>query len=919
MPLPKILYLLLFCSPLCYGQSVEFKGKVTDADGTPLESATIYLKTVKDSLVLDYTITDSKGNWEIKIPKLKDTLTFTISYVGKTAYREKLPPGAPGRDFGTIKLEDQPTELDEILIESEAPPVRFKNDTLEFNASSFKVRDDANVEELIKRLPGVSIGQGGVISFNGKQVNQVLVDGKPFFGTDGAVALKDLPAEFIDKVQVTDLKTKEEELTGQKAKGDSASLNLTLKKDKKKGIFGKGGGGYGTNNRYESGVFANYFNDKQRVSLTASSNNINAFGFSLDDASGGRGGIRAMSGAIGGLGGGSGLSVSTSAGVNYTDEFVKDLETTLGYHYSSSDNENRNRSETINYLPEETDPETGQLVDRTYQSNSASASNGTNYSHNFSGDMRFKADSLTTITYMPQYDFSNSSNTSSSQSSSQRLADGALLNESTSQSTGVSNNNTLIGTFNFYRKSATKKGRGISAVLTHNNRSTASQNLNRSNTIAYTYNDGGVQESTDNRNQILNNDNSSNLYLLKLQYLEPVTDLLKLTVSAALTSNKSVNGRQSYDFDSATGGYTIFNDSLSNYQASTTLSATPQIGLMLDKNKVSFSLEGGLRFSGFNNHSVYIGQGFNFNKNYLLPSANMRASYKFEKFKVLDFNYGYIADFPQAQQVLPIKDLSNPLNTFVGNPDLDPNTSHNFRVNYRNFGNGQKAGYSILGGITLHGNQVVQYTTVNASAETETSYRNISGAMNANLGLNWNKFIRKDAYTLSLNFNIYGNYGTNNGYLNGQEYNSKSLLVVPSAFISYNYGELLDITHSYSFSYNEFNYQNYSVNGVSSYMHRASLQTTTYWPKHLVFSNDFSYSYNPQMSGGFSKDFYFWNAGIGYKMYDDKLVLRLKVYDVLNQNKGIQRTVSPTMTVDMENLVLKRYVMFTLAYKLDDF
>src|SRR5690606_11931928 len=152
--------------------------------------------------------------------------------------------------------------------------------TLEFNASSFKVRPDANVETLLKQLPGVEIDEDGKITVNGKEVNQILVNGKPFFDKDGKIALQNLPANIINKVQVTDTKTKKEEISGDKASGNNSSINLTIDEDKNKGVMLKAMAGYGTDERYESSLMLNYFKGDARLSILGSSNNINSVGFS---------------------------------------------------------------------------------------------------------------------------------------------------------------------------------------------------------------------------------------------------------------------------------------------------------------------------------------------------------------------------------------------------------------------------------------------------------------------------------------------------------------------------------------------------------------------------------------------------------------------------------------------------------------
>ena len=275
----------LFCFTANYGQNtVLLKGKIVDKNTSiPLESATIYLKSVKDSTVVDYTISDKNGNFEIKTKKNDKAVYFKVSYISYADYSEKLDNLNKDKDFGFVKLTENASTLNEVIVQSETPPITIKNDTLEFNASSFKVRPDANVEALLKQLPGVEIDEEGKITVNGKEVNNILVNGKPFFGKDGKIATQNLPAEIISKVQVTDTKTKEEELSGQDATSDEKTINLTIQEDKNKGVFGKANVGYGTDERYESSLLFNYFKDTQKISLLGSGNNINSVGFSMDE------------------------------------------------------------------------------------------------------------------------------------------------------------------------------------------------------------------------------------------------------------------------------------------------------------------------------------------------------------------------------------------------------------------------------------------------------------------------------------------------------------------------------------------------------------------------------------------------------------------------------------------------------------
>jgi len=214
--------------------SYTIKGKVvSNSDQLPLESATVYFTTVKDSTVLEYTLTDKNGDF-IFSAKKKDTPVFLkVTFVGFQTFVDEQKDISADKDFKTIHLLESVNELEGVTVKAEDLPIRIKNDTIEFKASLFKVRPDANVETLLKTLPGFEVDNNGKITVNGKEVTQVLVNGKPFFERDGALAIKNLPAEIINKVQVSDFKTKKEEYSKDKASSDNASINLTIDKDKK--------------------------------------------------------------------------------------------------------------------------------------------------------------------------------------------------------------------------------------------------------------------------------------------------------------------------------------------------------------------------------------------------------------------------------------------------------------------------------------------------------------------------------------------------------------------------------------------------------------------------------------------------------------------------------------------------------------
>ncbi len=904
--------LLLLCTALCFSQNVTLTGKVTDPDNLPLESATIYLTSVKDTTVINYTLSDKNGNWEMRARVKDEPIDLKISFIGFTDYKQRLESITEDKDFGTLKMSDRSTELSEVVIESEVPPIRVKSDTLEFNASSFKVLPDANVQALIKQLPGVEIDADGKITVNGKEVNQILVNGKPFFDKDGKVALQNLPAEIIDKVQVTDTKTKKEELTGQAASGNNASINLTIQEDKNKGFFGKFMGGYGTDDRYESSGLINYFKDKRKISVLASSNNINSTGFSMNEIFDSMGGGRNDSYSIvsGIRNNGSGITTSNMLGVNYADEWIENLDSNISYFYTTADTENENRTKQITYLTNNDDDTENSLI-----TESSSSTDNEQYNHNFNTQFEFKIDSTSTIYFDPKFAVSNSKAKNTSQQST-RDQDNILLNESEGATFSDSDNKSFSSSLD-YNKSFNKKGRYLNLSLGNENVVDDGAAFNKSITTFYDNETGDT--TNDNRDQVRYNKQTTDKYGIEVEYAEPITDSLKLLTQLNYGIERNIGNRDGFNFDATTGAYTRLNDSLTNYLASNTYNVTPAVGIEINKSKYSMAISGGTSITNFNNKGSYRGVDYKVNKQYLLPAVNAYLSYRFTKSKSTYIFYNYDVNFPQASQVLPIEDVSNALYTQTGNPDLDPNKSHYFYASFRNFDYATRSGYNFYGGGNVYNSRVVSTTEISNTAKRTTTYTNVSGTYNLWFGGYWSKSIKREGYKLRYSIGLNGGLNLDKGFTNGDLYEANSIRLSPRVNFTWEYGDILTINPSYNFSYNETNYTNYTIDAASYSTHRFNLETTSRWPNHFVFGNDFGYNYNSNLGDGFKKDFYLWNTSLGYNFLNDKLLFKVKVYDVLNQNLGTSRSITPTSVYDQQNIVLKRYMMFSLTYKIEKF
>ncbi len=898
-----ILFLALMLAGLSHAQStLELKGNVLDENKKPIEAATVFLSVLKDSTLIDYTVTNLKGGFSLKVKKQARPVFLKVSMMGYTDYVKQLSELNADLDLGEIKINTVTTDLEELVIVTDIPPIRIKKDTVEFNATSFKVRPDANVEELLKQLPGVEIDADKKITVNGKEVNQILVNGKPFFDEDGKIALQNLPAEIINKIQVSDTKTKKEEFTKKASSSNNVSINLTIDEDKNKGFFGKFMGGYGTDKRYEGSAIANYFKGKQKISVLASSNNINASGFSMDEVFDNMGGGRSRTGSYGASGpGGAGITRSNMLGVNYSDEFIKDLSTAGSYFYNSSDSENKNRSTRINLLP------SGEFT--TY-SNAVTNQNSESHNGNFS--VEYKIDSTATLFIAPKITKSfRASRSSADEYAVDQL--GSRLNESNSTSYSSSNGINFSNQIR-YTKNLKRVGQYFTVALTNQNSVDEGQTRNESETKFFQETD-----KDDFRKQYNVSRTTSDNYGLALEFSQPIVDSLSLEFSLGYDWVKGVQEDQVFDFNEITQGYDRINTDLTNYYDTQTKTIRPTTAIQIAKSKFTLNLTPGLAITQYDVNAIYKEEDINFSKEYILPVMNAFLNYRFNKALSLWGSYQYNVQMPNARAVLDFEDVSNPLNTIVGNPDLSPNKSHSTFLSFRNYDFASRSGYSVYAGGSYFDNQNVTSSIYDENRKRTTTYRELSGAYSYWIGGNWNKSYTIDEHKIRYGLDVRYSLNNSKGFTDGELYEALSNSVSPRVYLSWDYGDFLSIMPSYNYSSNRTKYNNYAVESATTFSHRVNVQATTYWPENWVFGNDFGYTYNSNIAPGFKRDFYLWNTSLSYAFFDKKFMAKVKVYDVLNQNISSTRTIDPTMIIDSENTVLKRYVMFSLTYKIDQF
>ena len=878
-------------------QDFSITGKTIDAQGISLESATVYLEKLSDSSLVTYAITDKDGIFNLEGSSQEKEVNLFISYAGFKPYRKKLSL-EQSLDLGPVKLEVQDNVLDEVLVVANRAPVTIKKDTLEFNAASFATRPDANLEELLKKLPGAEVDSDGAITINGKPVTRILVNGKEFFGDDPKIATKNLPKEIIEKLQVVDTKTKSEEFTGKAGDPDNKTINITIKKDKNKGYFARATAGAGTNDRYEMSGIGNIFRDNERVTILAGSNNINSSGFDFDDVYGmmGRSGARAVeSGNRSG-----GITKSETAGINYSNEWLDKYEFDGDYFFDRSNTDTRTRTERENILP-----------DTTYFLNSESSSNALNDRHRANARIEVEFDTLTRLSFSPRFDTSKLQSTRNSTANSLDGNQDLVNNTFTTDQEDIFNlrvRNNLDFIKRFGNRGAYLR---LDLSQEYNNQENDNLYFSESNF----FNDNPRTETQD---QFIDEDEKEYQYGLGIeQRLVLATDFY-LDLNYNFSSAKSTNSRYVFEADTA-GEYTVRNDSLSSNFEVKTYRNTPSLGLNYDHEGWRINADVGLLNTILKNENLLNPVSFNNTYNNLYIRTGIR--YELQRSKSIYVDYRTNANTPSIRQLQPVPDQTNPLNIIIGNPSLRPAYSHNIGAGFRSFNFGSGGGSGIFSSLSLDftENQVVSVSSVGDDLRRTTTYANVDGAMSASARVFYTKSTRKEEQEFRYRLSLTGSHDKNVGFTNGTLFDSKRLRINPGLRLTYAIQELIDINPSYNLTYNNTKYSINEDRNQEFINHTVGFEATSYWPKNVIFGNDITYNYNGNVSPGFQNSSVLWNSSLGYQFLEEKATLKLKVYDLLDQVVDTQRITGDDYVQDTNSLILTQYAMLSFTYKLSNF
>jgi len=903
--------LALLCATTFYAQSVSYKITGTiqkENDKTLLESATIHLEKIKDSSVVSYTISNDKGHFSLKGKSFEKELRLYVSYIGLKTYSKKISINNKSLNLGDIIMKPEENILDEIVIRSRSP-ITIKKDTLEFNVKSFKTKKDASVEDLLKKLPGVEVDEQGKITVNGKPVNKILVNGKPFFGNDPTIVTKNLTKEIIEKVQITDTKTKSEAFTGQKGDQNSKTINLTIKKENNKGWFGRLAAGTGTDNHYEYAALVNRFDNDRRFSVLLGGNNVNSPGFSFGEiqkmfGSGGNTSVSVSSGggynfSIGGrsFGTGEGIVKSKNSGFTFADEFGKKVDVSADYFFSGSNSTNASISNRENILS------TGR-----YFSNSNSTSNNDYESHSFNTGIEIKVDSTFMINIKPSFTFNKNEGISTNY---QETLDEnrQLTNKSTSNNSLKSTINQFKNNISFSKKFG-KKGAFIGLTINNQFDKTDGESYNNSEIEI-------INSTTIKRNQFSNNNSEYSSFDTRLSYRKPlIAKRLFLDFAYQYSKSNRENVKSTYDFNNNTQDHTDFNTLLSTDFSYKNTKSTPSIQLSFREKKWSLSLKGGYVSRNIESEDK-LRPTLNLSRDFNALEARSWFSYRFKSRARIYSSYSVSNSIPSTSQIQPFVNENNPLNIITGNPNLKPTNNHRYSISYNKYNFQAGTGFFMHARFNSSRNKIVTNTTIDpVNLVRNTTYENVNGNYDVNFGGSYNKKIKLDSInTLKINLGAYYSERKNVYFFNGIKNNSHTKTISPNLGFTLNLKNLIQIQPRYRVSFSKTAFDLNNIEKQNYVTHNLSINTKTLSSKRFEWQNNVRFNHNPNVADGFNKSAWFWNSSLAYSVLNDKGTLKLKVYDLLNQNTNARRIATANYIEDRQSTVLQQYFMLSFSWK----
>ena len=935
------IFFCVLCQSLSAQEVTTFtvRGTLTDSiERQPLDAANVVIVNARDSAYVAGSMSDARGAFEIgRVPAGQYLLV--MSYLG---YETKFKPfsltGTPRTvNLGGVNLFKQDLQLGEVTIEAKFNPIIVKKDTIEYNTSVYKIQDSDVVEDLLRKLPGVEVESDGTVTAGGQQVSRVFVDGKQFFGDDPTVALKNLPANIVDKVQVVDRKSDQAQFTGIEDDNTEKILNLTLRPGNSDGIFGRAMAGYGTDGRYDANGLISYFGGNTQVAALLSTNNTNNLNFTdfMGDVMrsmggggrqpggggpGGGGGGIIMQGPSGGSGGrmgsggggpqmnlniggfnmssgGAGISTATSGGINTNFTLSEKVKLDANYFFNVVDRVTEQESNRLNFVG-----------DSSLNYNQWQLQNRKSQNHRLNFELDYTINEKNSILFRPNLNFGGGSTTSDYDFEALTPSNAMISRGSTnsfSDNTSLSTSGMML-----WRHSFNKPGRTLSVNL---NYGWSDNKANGNNyQINGTFNNN--VEITEIVDQTITNNNHGFNYSARASYVEPVGDNRYLEFSYLYSRNNTKSEKQTYDFNTATNKYDLFNTDYSTLYENTYINQQADIRFNTRRDNYSYTLGAGIQPStiisvvGSEPATKYPVLNFS-------PTVNF--TYGQTRQSQLRFQYRGMTQQPSINQLQPVADNSDPLYEFIGNKGLKPSFRHTMFLTYNKFNPNNFRTFLTSMGFHPTSNSIINASSYDANGKQTVTPENVNGVYSVNASVMMNLPIAKTK--LSFSNTLSGNYGHSVSKTNGIENITKNTSAFETLRLTFR-NDWLELAGSYRLGYNRALYSMQAKATTNYYNHRVGGEMYLNLPLNFILTSNISYTFYKGYGDDYNRDMTMWTADLSKQVFKNKQgTIKISIYDILKQNKNYSRTTTDNYIEDLHSNTLGQFAMISFMYRFNSF
>jgi hypothetical protein len=929
-------------APAPPGKATSVKGRLVDPttnQGVP--SALVKLTSFADTTDVRKTTTKDDGTFEI-LDLGVHSYRLEASRVGYATLKQVIRVTDKNQNLGLLQLTPEAVNISGVTVTESPAPAAQKADTTEFRASAVKTSKDATAEELVQKMPGVTM-ENGQIKAHGENVQQVLVNGRPFFGSDPAAAMRNLPAEVVDRIQVYDRASDQAEFSGFDDGGQQKTMNFILRNQKAQ--FGKVYSGYGDRDRYQAGGNLTRLRGTTRLTLIGLANNINQRNFSPMDlfgamsgnqggqggprimmtGGGGGGGMRMGGGGGnqvfrfggGGFGGGNfdpsnffvnqqgGISSTNSGGLNYVAQWGPKLSVSASAFLNGTKNENTNAL-AREYLPPQ---------------DSIAAYDQILGSENWNGNQRFDArfewtiDSLNSIILAPRLYFQKNHATSNGIASNRTLAgsevsSSASLTDNLTEGDNVSNRLTLRHRFG-------KRGRNVSAdfQMGHTSRQAdrAQQSLNRftdPDSLATIDQETGTQSTT-------------NSLSTRIAYTEPLVKSLQLQLTYNPAFTHSQSDARTFAFDTLSGAYSTLDPVQSNSFANRNTIQNGGAAVLYTQGPWRWLTQASYQSTRLeSDQSFPIAGRIDHTYDDVLPSMTLSGT--FANRRNLRLNWSTSSNAPSINQLQPVVDNSNPLSLSAGNPTLSETYTNNFSLRLSEADPMKSKSRFVFANLLRTSNPISNYTFT-APVDTVVSgvllARGTQLTRPVNLDVSWaaNVFAaysRPAKWLKSIvTLNGGGSFTESPTRLNVGINRNRTTTVRFGTTVASNISPNLDFTVSYQGNYNMSRNTLTANTTADYYAHNLGLRLNAIVKPKIVVRQEVTNNFQNNQSQVFGANQVMWNTTFGRKFQkDDKGELRFTVTDVLHQERSVGRSITDTYVQDSRDLALGTFMQLVYTY-----